>query len=124
MWAKKHRPDLAGRIDDMVKSNRAKSTGEGISCVSWNGDVSPDQFWRDKILGNVRNHTFEQIWQNQDNKFLMDLRRREALVKGKCARCRFLEVCRGGFRARAEARFDDLWAEDPACYLTEEEIAK
>jgi len=122
-WTKRHRPELAERVRSMIKQNRAQSTGEGISCVSWNGDVSPDQFWRDKILGNVRKNSFAEIWRNPENQFLKDLRRREELVKGKCARCRFLSVCRGGFRARAEAKFGDLWAEDPACYLTEEEIS-
>ena len=91
--------------------------------MSWNGDVLPDQFWRDKVLGNVRQSRFEEIWLNEDNRFLTELRKREQLVTGKCARCRFLDICRGGFRARAEARFGDLWAEDPACYLTEEEIS-
>ena len=124
MWAKKNRPELADRVHDMIKSNKAKSTGQGISCVSWNGDVSPDQFWREKVLGNVRDSSFEDIWMNEDNKFLMDLRRREELVTGKCGRCRFLDVCRGGFRARAEAKFGDIWAEDPACYLTWEETER
>ena len=41
---------------------------------------------------------------------------------GKCGRCRFQEVC-GGCRVRAEAVTGDAWAEDPACYLTDEEIA-
>jgi radical SAM protein with 4Fe4S-binding SPASM domain len=124
MWAKKNRPELADRIFEMNLTNKAKSTGQGISCVSWNGDVMPDQFWRDKVLGNVRENRFEDIWLNTNNTFLTDLRKREQLVTGKCARCRFLDICRGGFRARAEAKFGDMWAEDPACYLTEEEISK
>ncbi len=123
MWCVKNRPELADRVREMIMANKAKSTGQGISCVSWNGDVSPDQFWRDKVLGNVRKNSFEEIWTDPDNSFLADLRRREELVTGKCGRCRFLEVCRGGFRARAEAKYGDLWAEDPACYLTEEEIS-
>jgi radical SAM protein with 4Fe4S-binding SPASM domain len=124
LWARKNRPELADRIYTMICANRAKSTGQGISCVSWNGDVLPDQFWRDKVLGNIRSHSFEEIWTDSKNTFLFNMRRREELVTGKCARCRFLEICRGGFRARAEARFNDIWAEDPACYLTEKEIAK
>ncbi len=124
LWTQKHRPDLVDRVRAMVENNAAKSTGQGISCVSWNGDVSPDQFWREKVLGNVRDHSFEEIWMNPDNEFLTDLRRREQLVTGKCGRCRYLTVCRGGFRARAEAKFNDLWAEDPACYLTREETEK
>ena len=123
LWAQKHRPELAERIFRMISANRAQSTGQGIASVSWNGDVLPDQFWREKILGNIREKSFEAIWMNPENRFLRDLRRREQLVTGKCARCRFLETCRGGFRARAEAKYQDLWAEDPACYLREEEIA-
>ncbi len=121
-WARRNRPDLADRVLRMIETNRARSTGEGISCISWNGEVLPDQFWRDKVLGNVREQDFGDIWLNPDNRLLADLRRREQLVKGKCARCRFLQVCRGGFRARAEAKEGDMWAADPACYLTEEEI--
>ena len=122
LWAQKNRPELAPRLLAMIKKNQAKSTGEGIACVSWNGEVTPDQFWRDKVLGNVRKQSFEQIWMNPENSFLRNLRRREELVKGRCSRCRFLGLCRGGFRARAEAAFGDMWAEDPACYLTEAEI--
>jgi len=121
-WARRNRPELADRVLAMIQANRARSTGEGISCVSWNGDVMPDQFWRDKVLGNVVERSFGDIWLDPQNRLLNDLRRREQLVKGKCARCRFLDVCRGGFRARAEAKEGDIWAADPACYLTEEEI--
>ncbi len=124
LWANRNRPELSDRVQGMIQSNQAKSTGQGISCVSWNGDVMPDQFWRDKVLGNVRTSSFEEIWTNPKNEFLANLRRREELVKGKCGRCRFLDVCRGGFRARAEAKFGDVWAEDPACYLTWEETER
>jgi Predicted Fe-S oxidoreductases len=40
----------------------------------------------------------------------------------RCAKCRFLNICGGNFRARAEAWYGDFWAQDPACYLTDEEI--
>lgn len=123
LWAKKNRPELADRILKMIEANRARSTGQGIASVSWNGDVLPDQFWREKVLGNIREQSFEEIWMDKENGFLEDLRRREELVQGKCSRCRFLDTCRGGFRARAEAVYDDIWAEDPACYLSEEEIS-
>ncbi|MEW5994316.1 MAG: radical SAM protein, partial [Candidatus Zixiibacteriota bacterium] len=118
LWARRNRPELAERIFRMIEANSAKSTAQGICCISWNGDVLPDQFWRDKVLGNIREQSFEAIWMNKDNAFLENLRRRESLVKGRCGRCRYLKLCRGGFRARAEARFHDPWAEDPSCYLT------
>jgi hypothetical protein len=52
------------------------------------------------------------------------LKDRLALLKGRCAECRFKEVCGGGLRARAEVSTGDAWASDPGCYLTDEEIGR
>ena len=53
---------------------------------------------------------------------LAGLKDRRALLKGRCGACRYLDLCNGNFRARAEAVHGDPWAPDPACYLTDEEI--
>ena len=53
---------------------------------------------------------------------LQGLRDRKPRLKGRCARCRYLDICNGNLRVRAEAVHGDVWASDPACYLTEEEI--
>ncbi len=74
-------------------------------------------------LGNIRERSLKDIW-SSDNEFLWKLRNRETLLRGRCAECRFLEICRGGSRARALAVYDDFSAPDPSCYLTEEEITK
>jgi radical SAM protein with 4Fe4S-binding SPASM domain len=50
------------------------------------------------------------------------LKEKKRHVKGRCATCRWLDICAGNFRVRAEAATGDLWAPDPACYLTDEEI--
>jgi MoaA/NifB/PqqE/SkfB family radical SAM enzyme len=50
------------------------------------------------------------------------LKNKKRYVKGRCARCAYLDLCGGNFRVRAEAVTGDLWEADPACYLTEEEI--
>jgi radical SAM protein with 4Fe4S-binding SPASM domain len=50
------------------------------------------------------------------------LKEKKRHVKGRCASCRWLEICAGNFRVRAEASSGDLWAPDPACYLTDGEI--
>ena len=50
------------------------------------------------------------------------LKNRKALLEGRCAECRFLEICNGNFRVRAEATWGRTWAPDPACYLTDQEI--
>jgi len=43
-------------------------------------------------------------------------------VKGRCGACRDLDVCGGNTRVRAQQLTGDPWAEDPACYLSDEEI--
>ncbi|MFA7368196.1 MAG: radical SAM protein [Kiritimatiellales bacterium] len=115
----------AERVYNLIKLNggAASGTGVGISCVSWNGDVYPDQFWRSKKLGNVLETPFSKIWTDPDNEFLQKLKEKEKYVTGRCAVCQYLELCGGNFRARAEASTGDLWAPDPACYLTDEEIS-
>jgi MoaA/NifB/PqqE/SkfB family radical SAM enzyme len=54
---------------------------------------------------------------------LTKLKDKKPHLRGRCATCRWLDVCGGNFRARAEAVTGDIWAPDPACYLTDEEIA-
>jgi len=44
------------------------------------------------------------------------------LIKGRCGECRYFDICGGNTRVRAMQLTGDPWAEDPACYLTDEEI--
>jgi MoaA/NifB/PqqE/SkfB family radical SAM enzyme len=50
------------------------------------------------------------------------LKSRPRPVKGRCGACRYLEICGGNTRVRAMQVTGDPWAEDPACYLDDEEI--
>jgi radical SAM protein with 4Fe4S-binding SPASM domain len=50
------------------------------------------------------------------------LKNRKPLLKGRCGACKFLDLCNGNLRIRAEAVYGDIWAPDPACYLSDEEI--
>jgi len=47
----------------------------------------------------------------------------EKACHGPLRRVPLLDICGGNFRVRAEAVSGDVWAPDPACYLTDEEIA-
>lgn len=107
----------------LLQRNGGNRSGSGIGCVGWDGTVFPDQFWRDKPLGNVTITPFSAIWSESHDGLLTQLRRRWEWLRGRCATCRFLDICNGNFRARAEAATGDIWAPDPACYLTDEEIA-
>lgn len=113
----------AAKVLELLTMNGGNSTGIGISSVSWDGSVYPDQFWRHHSVGNVKDKTFGDIWTNPDEPLLIGLRNRKKLLKGRCGRCVWQDICNGNFRVRAEAVFDDVWAEDPACYLTEQEIS-
>jgi radical SAM protein with 4Fe4S-binding SPASM domain len=70
----------------------------------------------------VRDKKFSEIWTDSSDQFLMKLKEKKKHVKGRCAQCQWLDICGGNFRVRAEAIYDDVWAPDPACYLTDEEI--
>jgi 12,18-didecarboxysiroheme deacetylase len=115
------------RADDvmrLLRMNGGNSTGHGLACVSWDGTVYPDQFWRNKPVGNVREKKFSEIWgRPEPGSLLALLREKKKHVTGRCVTCRFLDVCGGNFRARAEAATGELWGVDPACYLTDDEIA-
>ena len=114
----------AEEVYHLLKRNGGYSSGVGIGCVSWNGDVYPDQFWRQHKLGNVLERPFSEIWQDTSNPLMAGLKKRHEMVEGRCAECKFLEICGGNFRARGEAATGSLWGPDPACYLSDEEIKK
>jgi len=113
----------AGNVLDLLKMNEGNSSGRGIGCVSWDGQVHADQFWRQISFGNVRQRPFSEIWNDPGLDLLARLKDKKRYVTGRCHTCRWLDVCGGNFRARAEAAAGDPWAPDPACYLTDEEIA-
>jgi 12,18-didecarboxysiroheme deacetylase len=120
----KEDPRRAAEVMELLQMNEGNSTGRGIGCISWDGQVHADQFWRQHTFGNVLERPFSQIWDDPNIELLAKLKDKKPYVKGRCAACRFLNICGGNFRARAEAYYGDVWAQDPACYLTDEEIKK
>ena len=115
-------PERAAKAYELLQFNEGNSSGRGIGCISWDGSVHADQFWRNHVFGNVLERPFSEIWTDPAIEILAKLKDKQRHVKGRCASCRFLAVCGGNFRARAEAWHGDIWAEDPACYLTDAEI--
>jgi radical SAM protein with 4Fe4S-binding SPASM domain len=119
---KKENPRRAEEVLKLLQMNEGNNSGRGIGCISWNGDVHADQFWRHYSFGNVRNRPFSQIWMDLSEPLLAKLKDKKNHVKGRCSRCMWLNICGGNFRVRAEAVYDDVWAPDPACYLSDKEI--
>jgi len=118
----KQDPKRANKVWNLLKRNGGNNSGIRIGAVDDLGNVHPDQFWWHYSLGNVRQRKFSDIWMDTSEPLLRGLRNRKRLLKGRCAQCRYLDLCNGNLRVRAEAVFGDVWAEDPACYLSDEEI--
>jgi 12,18-didecarboxysiroheme deacetylase len=116
-------PERAKEVLELLKWNEGNNSGRGIGCVSWDGEVHADQFWRHHSFGNVKDRPFSEIWMDTSEELMGKLKDKKKHVKGRCATCSWLNVCGGNFRVRAEAVTGDVWAPDPACYLTDEEIA-
>lgn len=112
----------ANEVLDLLGMNEGNNSGRGFGCISWDGAVHADQFWRHVSFGNVLERPFSEIWTDLSNPLMARLKEKKRYVTGRCATCRWLDICGGNFRVRAEAATGDLWAPDPACYLTEEEI--
>lgn len=115
-------PARAEQALSLLRMNGGNNSGIGIGCVSWDGEVYADQFWRHHPLGNVRERPFSEIWTDLSDPLMAGLKNRKGLLTGRCAACKWLDICNGNFRVRAEAIYDDVWAPDPACYLTDAEI--
>lgn len=114
----------SAEVLELLQMNEGNSSGRGIGCISWDGSIHADQFWRHYSFGNVRERKFSEVWTDLSNPLMKQLKDKKLYVKGRCAECKWLDVCGGNFRVRAEAATGDLWSCDPACYLTDEEIAK
>ncbi|MBS4022148.1 MAG: putative heme d1 biosynthesis radical SAM protein NirJ1 [Dethiobacter sp.] len=115
-------PRRAEQVWELLRNNGGNRTGIAIGQVDNLGFVHADQFTQNHTFGNVRERTFGDIWTDGSHPILAGLKDRKPLLKGRCAACKWLSVCNGNFRARAEAATGDFWESDPACYLTDTEI--
>ncbi|MGA2090313.1 MAG: radical SAM protein [Endomicrobiales bacterium] len=116
-------PHRAKAILQLLKANGGNGSGKYIACVDERGEVHADQFMRSHSFGNIHDRDFSSIWSDGTNELLGRLRNREKHLTGRCSRCRHMPVCNGNFRARALAVHNDIWHEDPACYLNDKEIS-
>lgn len=98
------------------------SSGVGIADIDFTGGVHPDQFWMHYTLGNIKERPFSEIWQDVSDPLMAGLKDRKPRLKGRCSGCKWLDLCGGSLRVRADLVYGDPWAPDPACYLSDEEI--
>lgn len=115
-------PERAAEVLSLLQRNGGNNSGLRIASVDNTGEVHADQFWWHYSFGNVRRRKFGDIWLDTSDPLMCGLKERKPLLKGRCAACRFLDICNGNLRVRAESVHGDIWADDPACYLSDEEI--
>ncbi|MFB6084030.1 MAG: radical SAM protein [Halorientalis sp.] len=110
-------PDRTDRAREILLGNRV---GRRLVNVNHRGDVYPSMGMTNHTLGNVRERRLDEILADSD--LWSKLTEPAEYLEGRCGRCPYREVCGGNSRARAELVHGDLWAEDPQCYLTDEEL--
>jgi radical SAM protein with 4Fe4S-binding SPASM domain len=84
--------------------------GKGFVFVSHIGEICPSGFLP-YVAGNVRSDELIEVYRNSP--IFRELRD-SSLLKGKCGRCEYKDIC-GGSRARAYALTGDHMAEEPFC---------
>ena len=122
LTVQQEQPQRAKEVHQMLLWNGGNQSGIAVSSVDPNGYVHADQFSWHYAFGNVRERPFSIIWTDTNEPRMAVLKDRKAHLKGRCRFCRYLDICNGNLRVRAESYFDDFLAPDPACYLTDEEI--
>ena len=121
-WVRRHFPQLEDHMRAKLAQWGGNSSGVNIANIDNLGNVHPDTFWWHYSLGNVKQRPFSQIWQDRSDPLMAGLKASPRSIKGRCGACRYFDVCGGNTRVRAHQLTGDPWAEDPACYLTDEEI--
>lgn len=123
-YARRHLGETtADHVAEYLRRNGGDPAGERVADIDYQGNVHLTQFWQGYSLGNVRDRSFGAIWDDDSNPLLQRLRERSEHLTGRCACCRYQDLCRGASRLRALAVNDDLFAPDPQCYLREDEIS-
>ena len=122
MWAEKHYPDQVDALRERLENWGGNSSGVNISNIDNVGNVHPDTFWWNYNLGNVKDTPFSKIWGETQDPLMLGFRQSPRPLKGRCGECKYLKICGGNTRVRAYELTGDPWEEDPACYLTNEQI--
>ena len=121
-WVRNRFPERAEHLRARLVQWGGNSSGVNIANIDNLGNVHPDTFWWHYSLGNVRERPFSEIWTDTSDPLMAGLKAQPRSVKGRCGECRHFDICGGNTRVRAHQLTGDPWAEDPACYLSDEEI--
>ncbi len=121
-WVRRRFPEHEAHIRAKLEQWGGNSSGVNVANIDNLGDVHPDTMWWNHTLGNVRWRPFSDIWTDTTDPIMAGLKAHPRKVGGRCGKCAYFAICGGNTRMRAWQVYGDPWAEDPGCYLTDEEI--
>ncbi len=122
-WVERHFPDKVEHIKAKLEQWGGNASGVNVANIDNLGNVHPDTFWWHYDLGNVKERPFSEIWLDTKDPLMAGLKQQPRPLEGRCASCHYQEICNGNTRVRAAQTTGNFWAEDPGCYLTDDEIA-
>jgi len=121
-WVRRRFPEKEEHIRAKLVQWGGNASGVNVANIDNLGEVHPDTMWWNYGLGNVKTRPFSEIWMDTSDPIMAGLKPHPRTVKGRCGECRHFDICNGNTRVRAWQVTEDPWQEDPACYLTDEEI--
>jgi Fe-coproporphyrin III synthase len=121
-WLRRNMPEREEHLRAKLAQWGGNSSGVNVANIDNLGNVHPDTMWWHHNLGNVRERKFSEIWVDTSDPLMAGLKASPRTVKGRCGECKYFDVCGGNTRVRAQQLTGDPWQEDPACYLSDDEI--
>jgi Fe-coproporphyrin III synthase len=121
-WVAQRLPHWAAPLRERLVAWGGNSSGVNVANIDNLGVVHPDTMWWHHPLGSVRERPFSQIWMDTSDPLMKGLKATPRPVGGRCAGCKHFDLCGGNTRVRAQQVTGDPWAEDPGCYLDDDEI--
>jgi heme d1 biosynthesis radical SAM protein NirJ len=125
-WVRRRFPgdaQLEAHVRAKLEQWGGNASGVNVANIDNLGNVHPDTMWWNYNLGSVRERPFSTIWTDVSDPIMAGLKASPRRIGGRCGSCAYFAICGGNTRVRAWQTSGDPWAEDPACYLTDEEIA-
>lgn len=108
-------PERYEQVRELLKIGGGCSIGDKVANVDYLGNVNPCHFTPQMTVGNVRERSFNEIWNERPGSQLCEIRSRKRTdLAGACGKCEYVDVC-GGCRQKAQFYADDFYGEDPTC---------
>jgi len=112
---KREDPERYEQVRELLKIGGGCSIGDKVANVDYLGNVNPCHFTPQMTVGNVRELSFAEIWNNRPGTVLCEIRdKKRKDLSGACGKCEYVDIC-GGCRQKARFYDDNFYGEDPTC---------